>query len=687
MGLTTKQLEAIFAEINERFKTNPYISIKTGDGGPPEQFEVTYTLKGLHQNKNKEVHEATHHSITITLPFGFPHFPPRCKPISDIFHPDFDQAAICISDFWNKNSTLPDLILHIGHMISGEVFSTENAFNKKAVIWYKQHEDLLPFEAPDFSTESPSLEIPDFEEDTFTQEDTFTPIESQNIVTTETYDSKQKATLKKKELTFFNEKPVKRIPVLRLVIASASIILLTLVCLILYSNNSRYKQAQDLYSACQALLQKNSFVGANQKCNEALSTIKGIKFPRGNESVTLANTIQTTLDSQKLRQGLSGMVLRNGQYVPIRDEDALLAFNKASDEGDSFMANLSWKEARDHYQQAITIFSKTGMKDKSAQERVGRVKKDLELAQANIFVEEGRQWKESGDLEKAVIALEKARDIAKSLDNTVMVPTLKSIEPLLFATQFLRFKMLGDTYFAANDWRNAGENYQKALDNAKNIQNPPAAELAELYKNKAKADLFSAINSGKEAFNNAQWDEAIGNYESAIRLLKENSDILKQVNSEENRQKLSRILLQASIIRDKQDVARKLKEGMNTEAIDRLRSIIDTITKSSFSREEEFQQVVKEAHHSIEEVKRDQLISKCIGYLVDNYKDIILKNYSAARYDSLTDPKATFVKKLGERLLFKIECTDSSQGNPLRLIMNYIYDPASKQWNFYSDTH
>ena len=680
MGITTKQLETIFDEITERFRTNPYISIKLGDGDPPKSFEVTYAIKGLHQNKNKEIHEATHHSIAITLPFGFPHFPPHCKPISPTFHPDFDQAAICIGDFWNKNSTLSDLILYIGNMISGRVYSTENAFNKEAVIWYRKHKDHLPFDVIDFSTEHPSLETPVFEEDTFT------PLEPQKIVPIEASEVKPKTAPQKKELTFFNEKPVKRFSALHLVIAGSLVILMILLCLVLYLNNSHYQQAQTLYSTCQALLQKNSFAGANQKCNEALSAVGGIKFLGGDQSITLAKSIQTTLNSQKLRQGLSGMVLRNGKYVTKSDEDALIAFNKASDEGDAFMANLSWKEARDRYQLAITILSKINSTDKPSLERGGRVKKDLELAQVNLLVEEGRQWKEAGDLEKAVIALERAREIANSLDNAVMVPTLKSIEPLLFLTQFLRLKRTGDTYFAAGDWRNASENYQKALDNAKNIQTPPAIQLAELYKNNARAELFFAIQSGKEAFNNAKWDEAIGNYESAIRLLKENSTILKQVNSEENREKLSRIMLQASLIRDKQEVARNLKEGKNTEAIGKLQSIIDTIAKSSFNREEEFQQVVKEAHQSIAETKKNQLVSKSITYLIENYKDIIIKNYSAARYDSLTDPKATFVKNLGERLLFKIECTDNGQGKPLRLIMNYIYDPASKQWNFYSDT-
>ncbi len=823
MGVATKQLETIFKEINDRFRTHRYISIKPGDGDPPERYEVTYTIAGLHQNKNKEIHEAKHHSIAITIPFGFPHFPPNCKPISPVFHPDFDQAAICIGDFWNKESTLTDLIFHIGQMISGEVFSTENAFNEEAVIWYRQHKDRLPFEVLDISKESPASALPVHEEDSFTalesleidtieesdfksDFDSFAPgtatepqekspqamevdidllqlmvkqkrfytlykhlqalpvdkqfsnfdtlkndayleltkakqlfqqgldyehkgqpgkaLEKFQLLTAAVSDypeieesvnrAKSASNLlydyleepenkpkqasmpeidvssknvpKNEKLTFFNEKPEIRLPVFPIVIAGASVILLSLVIFVLSSSNSQFKHAEDMYSDCQVLLEKNNFIGAEQKCNEALSTVKSIQFLKGTERVVLANTIQTTLNSPKLRQGLTGMVLRNGRYVPKSDEDALIAFNKASDEGDAFMANLSWKEAKDRYQLAITIHSKIGTIDTSALEKIGRIKKNMALAQVNLFIEEGRQLKESGDLEKALITLEKAQETAKSLDDAVMPATIKSIEPLLFITRFLRSKKVGDTYFAAGDWQNAAELYQKATDTVKNISPPPAAELAELNQNKAKADLFAAIQSGKEAFNNAQWDEAIRSYESAIRLLKENSEILKQVNSDENRQKISRIMLQASIIRDKQDVARKLKEGKNKQAIEKLQSIIDTVTKSSFNREEEFQQVAKEANLSIAEAKKNQLISESVAYLVENYKDIILKNYSAAKNDSLSDPKATFVKKLDERLLFKIECTDNGQGKPLRLIMNYIYDPANKQWKFYSET-
>jgi ubiquitin-protein ligase len=819
MGIATKQLEAIFKEINERFIKNRYVSIKPGDGDPPERYEVTYNIAGLHQNKNKEIQDARLHSIAISIPFGFPHFPPNCKPISPIFHPDFDQAAICIGDFWNKDSSISDLIIHIGHMISGEVFSTDNAFNEEAVIWYRQHRDRLPFEILDFSMlssppavpaspldsfaeletlEIDTIEASDFESDfdllnlekqvkpqerspqaseididllqlmikqkrfytLYKQLQTIPPdkqfnnfdelrdkallelgkakqllqqgldcehqgqpreaLEKFDLLTITVSDypeieeniNRAKRALdiledfpertarqpepaskpenvviaedipKKRTVTFFTEKPKTHIPVLPLVIAGVSVVFLGIVILVFFSFNSEYKLAEKSFSDCTTLLKNDNFKGAEQRCNEALAIVKGIQFLKKQERIALAENIQKTLNSQKLRQGLAGMVLINGQYVAKSTEEALIAFKKASEEGDTFLANLAWKEAGERYNQALNIATKISTIEKAATENV---RKNLTLAQVNLSIEDGKQLKQSGDFEKAIITLEKALERAKSLDEAVMTSTTKSIEPLLSITRFLASKKAGDIYFAASEWQKAADQYQKSIDNLKNIQNPPTAEVTTLHENMTKAELYSKIQSGKEAFDNAQWDEAIHRYESAIKLLKENSDILSQVTSDENRQKLSRIMLQASIIRDKQDVARKLKEGKNLLAADKLQSIINTIAKSPFNREEEFQQIAKDAHSSIVEAKNNQLISESVAYLVNNYKEIFAKNYSAAASESLSEPKATFVKKLGERLLFKLECNEKGERKPLRLVMNYIYDPATKQWQFYSE--
>jgi len=140
----SKQLSDIYRQINKHFSSHNIISVLPTSGDPPDRYEITYIIPGMTQ-VDGEIIKAASHIIEFSLPFGFPHFPPSCKPKSALFHPDFDQAAICLGDFWEQNRSLPDLIIRLGRMISGEFFSTDNAFNEEAANWYTEHQDELPF--------------------------------------------------------------------------------------------------------------------------------------------------------------------------------------------------------------------------------------------------------------------------------------------------------------------------------------------------------------------------------------------------------------------------------------------------------------------------------------------------------------------------------------------------------------
>lgn len=825
MGIATKQLEAIFREINEHFSQNRYVSIKPGEGDPPERYEVTYTISGLHQNKKNEVVEASQHTIAITIPFGFPHFPPNCKPISPIFHPDFDQAAICIGDFWKKESTISELIAHIGHMISGEIFSTVNAFNEDAVSWYKQHSDRLPFELVDFSTEPGMPPIPPPEMESFDELETLDietleepeleagltaldleqplpsakpfsstaaeidmdllrllakqkrfytlyskiqaiPAESLNPVLEElrneahgeltkakrifqqgldfenqgqpgdaleqfdllsetvsdypeleenikrvqrvadTFEdllpeSKPKAEPKesrrndrsskpkptqKDQPTFFTEKPEVRTPVLPIIVTVGVAILLGVTVFFYHSANSQLKQAQAVYSSCKDLLTKNDFSQAEKKCNEALGIVKDVGFLKTGAKKSLSAAIQATLSSAKMQQGLMGMVFVKGRYIPKSEKQALSLFTKQNTMGDSAMAKHSWKEAQTSYQEAMDIANRMPSLTPDIKGEIVKLKKNLALSQSHVLLDQGKSLKIAGDLDQSIIKLEKAKDEAMTLDHATAAPMLKSITPLINAVRFQQLQKKGDSLFAKGRWAQAADHYQKAIALGKTLTTVSASALTTLNENKTKAVLYDTIEKGKRAFDNAQWDTAIDQYESAIKLLKENSTILKQVSSEKNRRKLARIMLQASVIRDKQDVARQLKDKKYRQAIDKLETIIETIRKSPFSQEVYFQQLIKEVRGRITDTKHQKTISDGEKYLIANYKNIILKNYSMTRSDALSEPNATFMKKIGTRFLFKIECTDSSQGRPLTLIMYYTFNPVDGKWMFYNST-
>ncbi len=144
MSVSQEQLGEIQRQLGEHFLSHPAISIMPTKGNPPEQYEITYNISGFIKQGKGEAILSQIHKIELTIPFGFPHFPPSCKPKTAIFHPDFDPAAICLGDFWQQHSQISDLIIFIGKLINGESYSTNNAFNEEAATWYQAHKDAFP---------------------------------------------------------------------------------------------------------------------------------------------------------------------------------------------------------------------------------------------------------------------------------------------------------------------------------------------------------------------------------------------------------------------------------------------------------------------------------------------------------------------------------------------------------------
>ena len=167
MAIESDKLADIFSQINAQFSSHKKISVIPVKGDPPNRYEITYTVPGLTLVDGEQILKPDH-VVELTIPFGFPHFPPSCKAKRDIFHPDFDPGAICLGEFWDQEHTVPELIIHIGRMINGEFYSTTNAFNEAAAIWYTQNQEKLPFSKP---LSPPATDDQDNLEEIFTLDD------------------------------------------------------------------------------------------------------------------------------------------------------------------------------------------------------------------------------------------------------------------------------------------------------------------------------------------------------------------------------------------------------------------------------------------------------------------------------------------------------------------------------------
>ena len=145
MSQQSHELGEIFAEIEAEFSDDPVIQVIPVAGTPPSQYDIIFALPCASQDEAGEITITSPHTVTLSIPFGFPHFPPSCKPKTAIFHPDVDPAAICLGTFWNSERSLPELIRYLGEMLRGATYSQENAFNEEAAAWFREHSAELPF--------------------------------------------------------------------------------------------------------------------------------------------------------------------------------------------------------------------------------------------------------------------------------------------------------------------------------------------------------------------------------------------------------------------------------------------------------------------------------------------------------------------------------------------------------------
>ncbi len=128
----------------------PAITIISKSGNPPDHYEIEYKLRGFELNDDGNITVALSHRVEISIPFGYPHFPPKVKPLSKIFHPDVDSTAFLIADHWEKNPDLSQLVITIGNMICGKVYSKEEEFSQKAAAWYAKNKGILPLDTIQF---------------------------------------------------------------------------------------------------------------------------------------------------------------------------------------------------------------------------------------------------------------------------------------------------------------------------------------------------------------------------------------------------------------------------------------------------------------------------------------------------------------------------------------------------------
>lgn len=122
----------------------PVIQITGTAGLPPEVYRFTYKVRGLYVAPSGDILERDTHVLEVNLSLGYPRRAPQCRMLTPVFHPNFDEATVCVGDFWAASEGLDDLIIRIGRMIAYQEYNTKSPLNGLAAKWAAQNPQLLP---------------------------------------------------------------------------------------------------------------------------------------------------------------------------------------------------------------------------------------------------------------------------------------------------------------------------------------------------------------------------------------------------------------------------------------------------------------------------------------------------------------------------------------------------------------
>ena len=152
----TRRLKLDHETLTKRVAGSPVISITGAAGLPPEMYRFQYNLKGIYVTPAGEILERNTHVLEVHLSLEYPRRAPQCRMLTPVFHPNFDDASVCIGDFWAASEGLDDLVIRIGRMIAYQEYNTRSPLNGLAAKWAAEHLNLLPI---DNTVVAPPLEV------------------------------------------------------------------------------------------------------------------------------------------------------------------------------------------------------------------------------------------------------------------------------------------------------------------------------------------------------------------------------------------------------------------------------------------------------------------------------------------------------------------------------------------------
>jgi ubiquitin-protein ligase/transposase len=689
MAVSSNQLANEYEEIRRRFAASPYIQIAATTGTPPESYEIVYHVKGIGGLTDGRPVTVDNHRVSIVLPFGYPHFPPNCKPLTPIFHPDFDPDAICIGDFWNSSRSLPDLIVHIARLIAYQTYSRQDVFNREALDWALTHGDLLPLDSADFGAapqvsaaeeEELRLEIAEMPEAVsreFLQaaaggeEEEVAAAVAPAAAPAQPVADRSRRGAGRRAAGAGSGKA-------RKIMAAVGGMVLLLAAVaggLLFLDLRHYEAAQRQWGGVTALVGENRFAEADQRIKEALARLDKVRFLKKNEKQVLREEIGRLSGSQEFQAGLQGKILINGRYITTQQQQEITAVNELLGQGRELAAAGKWREAAEAYGRAA---EKTASLKDLAPMPADQVGALLNRSLMQAHIQDGNSFRAVRKWDDALRSFAEAQRILDGLQGEDLAATRSEVQAIISEVGFTANAERGDGFFAAKQWAQAAESYEAALRAVERGRGDLATTVRKIEGQRDVAGFNASHEAGLKDWQEGRWDAAIRNLEKSEGLLAGARaaggarDITPQL--------IKRKIVFAAIKRDEAAVAAALAAEKYDQAGKTLQSLVAAIDRSGLAAEREFAAARSSAVERIKTYQFQDEIQQKINYLLARYETIFKDFFPSSARSTLSEPKITYVKRQGSLLVFNMQCQEENRQQKFTLEMNYQYDTASGKW-------
>ncbi|MCI5160536.1 MAG: hypothetical protein D3917_00630 [Candidatus Electrothrix sp. AX5] len=777
MASETDQLTRDFEEVNKLLTQYPQIHVAQTEGDPPAAYEVEYQLTGLIRQTDGSIGQGSRHLLRISLPFGYPHFPPTVKPLTSIFHPDVDPDAVRIASYWQQNPSLAELMVHMGEMICAKSYNLEEPFNQEAADWYSEHSSEFPldeiqqgstdFEVDELSLEDDSdlglsLEIDDQQENIDEQleeiqshidrnevviagkllttlsssspeaqrlekivsstlskrdkliqkleelenEDRFTEAyaifkkvreiaidtpalsdigerlqQSQAMLDTfsqpnPTADKqnstaiKSKKGAKKKEKISRNKNrapiviPIK--PIL------TGIVLLSAVggCTLLYTNDmdkmteANRNWIEVKYQSCTT---PDQFRKKRIQAEKLLVNLKSIYVP-GLGQKKLEAEIHEILTSPDFKKGETGDEEYKGSTLPASVIKKLEPVDKKINQAASAIQKEQFTEALSLYQEALSLaeIAKPGALAPHSKIANSELDKRIKVIQEKIATLQTQAGQEE--------RLRERRKAEKRYQETIAFfqeLKRKEIDP----------SNPEDKDVTADQWGGCAERSyetQRLLSKYPAIDSPERQK--ELQSLVAYSRLYQKLEIARQAYEGGELENAISEYQDALRLLKEERSALDAIYNDAVL-KVGQTVVMLS-------VSLELREAVKAENNDLRSSLahykktLRTIRTSQVARDDNLKKLERYIRSKIQEQSLEAAKSSNQEWWKENYEKIFKKEFPSSRNAPLSNPRIYFIKVKNGRLLYTVQCTEK-KGIKLTLELTYQYDLETGNWSPY----